>query len=410
MTESKRSTAKGMQRRNDSYDSTCLVCERHVSTRQQRHCKLCLPKVLQELRGHVKEVSQRAARAREKLAGEIERRDKSDRSRPQATRSLTGAAILQDRCSSIRDQIFEGRIDAADLRFQQLEAQRRLEQAWMTLSQKHDHILENVLFSTERRLHGLLAEKVSELAMQRAQKVHEVVKLFQVKVTSTCAEIQGLPCPRKRNDAECNAMAQLSRLTVLIAKYLSVSLPFRVDVRPSHCVIYGGGKEGGREYPLSSPPNGNEIVDDEQWARHHRHALYLLAMNVRHMAVGTEEEELYLKICATNDVSPLAIIRNILAICAQTRLGYGEAMSCEYAYEEERRFALNTVRNDIVILDPATSEPSAMAKRRASGGGKEGKEEAAAGVAVEAGGELQFGDGTDWAIVLPPPPSETPDF
>eukprot|EP00960_Hanusia_phi_P049736 759740-Hanusia_phi.AAC.1 len=77
--------------------------------------------------------------------------------------------------------------------------------------------------------------------------------------------------------------SQLSRLTVLIAKYLSVSLPFRLDIRPSHCVVYGGGKEGGREYSLSPPPNGNEILDDEQWARHHRHALYLLAMNVRHI-------------------------------------------------------------------------------------------------------------------------------
>ena len=33
---------------------------------------------------------------------------------------------------------------------------------------------------------------------------------------------------------------------------------------------------------------------------------------------------------------------------------------------------------------------------------------ATAGVAVA--GELDCGDGADWAVVLPPPPSETPDF
>eukprot|EP00960_Hanusia_phi_P026790 746467-Hanusia_phi.AAC.1 len=60
-------------------------------------------------------------------------------------------------------------------------------------------------------------------------------------------------------------------------------------------------------------------------------------------------------------------------------------------------------------MSPASGQ-AAMAKRRASQDGEEQGREPGAAVAVEAGGELQFGDGTDWAIVLPPPPSETPDF
>eukprot|EP00960_Hanusia_phi_P035337 751640-Hanusia_phi.AAC.1 len=180
-TEMYRKKAAGANQLGEKLNTTCLVCERQVLAKQQKHCKVCLPKILRELREQIQDIAGRAGRVREGLASEIEKRDVSRRKRLQPTGVSSGAATLRDRCSKIRDQIFEGRIDAADLRFQQLEGQRRLEQAWMSLSQKHDEILENVLFPTERKLNNLLSETLSQLAMVRAQKVLEVVKLFQVE-------------------------------------------------------------------------------------------------------------------------------------------------------------------------------------------------------------------------------------
>lgn len=116
-----------------------------------------------------------------------------------------------------------------------------------------------------------------ELAEMRRGRVMEALALFGLDLDADGAEIQGMPLPRFihsfnrpagvaaaedtiAHSAARQAVASLCRLTSMVAQYLSVSLPFRMEHRPTHCVIIGGGRQGRVELALSPPLSSSALA------------------------------------------------------------------------------------------------------------------------------------------------------
>eukprot|EP00288_Rhodomonas_lens_P004415 CAMPEP_0177744972 /NCGR_PEP_ID=MMETSP0484_2-20121128/30051_1 /TAXON_ID=354590 /ORGANISM="Rhodomonas lens, Strain RHODO" /LENGTH=358 /DNA_ID=CAMNT_0019259551 /DNA_START=330 /DNA_END=1403 /DNA_ORIENTATION=- len=345
----------------------CYCCSVRRSAQQSPSliCPACLAAKLKSLREETEQQKAKAAVARDKLNAEILRFERQrQRSRQQALQQRI--VTLRESCARTRDQMFEGRIDAADLRYRTIEKEQEVTEAWGLLKQKQRDVVTMVLEPLRSCLEEEVQVNLEELAELRKSKVLQAMEFFQVGVGSSGAEIQGMPLPRYIHSfnrggsiAECMAITQLGRLTDIVARYLNIPLPFAIDYKPSQCIIRGGGREGNVELALSpplhtvsgAPPSSASGVtaassssSDEDWMRQYRRALHLLALNVRHLLwtqieEGTEEEEAYAKICATNDVSPLGTLQTLKAVCQQRRLGHGEVQSCEYAYAQEKLFA-----------------------------------------------------------------------
>jgi hypothetical protein len=105
---------------------------------------------------------------------------------------------------------------------------------------------------------------------------------------------------------------------------------------------------------------------------------------------------------AMNDIAPTASLRTLLATCRLPGLGTGGNVACDYAYQEEQQFAVMGRNGEITVRSPVRAEWSG------GRGCREGPN--ALNMSVAAGGDLVCGDTTDFAVVLAPPPSETPDF
>eukprot|EP00286_Rhodomonas_abbreviata_P012728 CAMPEP_0181325082 /NCGR_PEP_ID=MMETSP1101-20121128/20721_1 /TAXON_ID=46948 /ORGANISM="Rhodomonas abbreviata, Strain Caron Lab Isolate" /LENGTH=365 /DNA_ID=CAMNT_0023433337 /DNA_START=15 /DNA_END=1109 /DNA_ORIENTATION=+ len=338
-------------------------------------CPACVAAKLKALKEETLLQQALASRAKEALSAEILRHDRQ-RQRCRKQDLHLRIEQLRDSCHATRDQMFEGRIDAADLRYSTIEKEQKIKEAWGHLKHKERDLVTMVLEPLRCCLQEELQLGVEELAELRRSKVLQAMEFFKVGMSGGGGgEIQGMPLPRYIHSfnrggsiAECMAITQLGRLTDIIARYLNIPLPFAIDYRPSQCIIRGGGREGTLELALSpplhtvsgapsfssAPPNTHNTPSDEHWMRQYRRALHLLALNVRHLLwtqveEGTEEEEAYLKMCATNDISPVVTLHTLCALCSQHRLGRGEARSCEYAYAQEKLFAVAGRQGEITV-------------------------------------------------------------
>jgi len=104
----------------------------------------------------------------------------------------------------------------------------------------------------------------------------------------------------------------------------------------------------------------------------------------------------------------------------QARLGYGEQRSFEYAFAQEKVFADAGRQVEITVKHSSSFKgiPN-LGGSRASQTAGDGSMETSGSrtkhatnpltMSIDVMGDLEYGDSTDWAIVLPPPPSETPD-
>ncbi len=134
-------------------------------------------------------------------------------------------------------------------------------------------------------------------------------------------------------------------------------------------------------------------MNEESEIQQYRLSLHMLALNVRHMMLsqlchgGAQAElEVYARLCARNDISPLGTMRALVDVCSLACLGMGEPIETEYAISQHAKFA----RAEKEL--PSTDLSSGL------------------GTSLAVVGDLDCGDtGTDWALVLPPPPSETDD-
>jgi hypothetical protein len=180
----------------------------------------------------------------------------------------------------------------------------------------------------------------------------------------------------------------------VIASLLAIPLPFSLEFCPSYCKIQGK--------PLTPPPSQDSKggfltmsshVNEETEIQQYRLSLHMLALNVRHLMLsqlcqGGEQQELevYTRMCARNDISPLGTLRALTDVCSLACIGRGEPIGTEYAIAQHAKFA--RAEKEVPNPDPSNT----------------------LGTSLAVVGDLECGDaGTDWALVLPPPPSETDD-
>jgi len=423
-------------------DGCCWVCSlsHRDATPQPKRCQACLSNLVGSLTSEVALRQQRAGEARARLTEKLQRLAPVRRENPEEhSEAALRTKALGARCSTAEREVRREQRRVVEEETRVSAEEVKVADAWRELREKKDTMVTQVLEPLTSALGSELAELVAELADVRRARVMEALALFQLDLHSDGAEIQGMPLPRfihsfnrpagaaanadtAAHSAARQAVAALCRLTAMVARYLSVGVPFTMEHRPTHCVILGGGRQARLELalspPLSSsapaaakPPGLQSAADaDQEWMRLYRRALHLLALNVRHVMrtqvwEGTPESEALAKLTATNDISPAASLRTLLAACRLPHLGLGAAAAYDYAYQEEQQFALMGRNGEITVgpLSPSSGDrPGGRGERRGLAAGL--------GMSVAAGGDLVCGDTTDFSVVLAPPPSETPDF
>ena len=285
------------------------------------YCSTCADARLQSLREEARRESSKADEARHRLSEFIESRKEAWRAQNHS-KVLKRVEALHSTCAVLRDEIFEERIDVADLQYGLMQKELKLRDAWFQLEYKRRELITLVLQPLVCCLRKELTFTLDELADARRDKVLQAIQVLGVTcMDDSTALVQGMPLPRflpslSRGGAtlECVALTQLARLVVIIARCLEVPLPFAIGFRPNGCILWGG--RDGREEVALTPPSAlrptNSLFGlslhtatgggvgggggggggvgpltggaaEDEWMRTYRRALHLLSLNVRHL-------------------------------------------------------------------------------------------------------------------------------
>ena len=162
-------TPKRDKRREYGQQARCSVCSLSVVSVR---CGDCLKSAIENPRLQMQEECTKTEQLRSQLSDLLE----SKRNDWQSLHSLHSRMIsriekLRDRCAGLRDDIYEERIDAADLRYRIMERDLKLREAWYILGHKRTELVTWVLDPLVCCLRDELESRMDELAEARREKV-----------------------------------------------------------------------------------------------------------------------------------------------------------------------------------------------------------------------------------------------